>query len=544
MYSVHASFWPSLEAWISLSKVSCASYLIFQLLFPSLCLIMCVPQMKQTAQEVGQQANGNRLRFMLQDTIDLRNANWVPRRQTTGPKTIEEIRKDAAKEGLIAGPIPPPRAPPMMDRQRPGDRGGMMGPGPSGRMDARLGGPSMGRDMGNARPGMGYPPPSGGRNSYGGGSGDYREQRLGGAPQQAGAGRPPADAQEQQERAKQPAPPQVQAPPQKQRLTEEQMKKRIKSMLEEYVELEDFKEVKATLEEMNSRECFPDTVVIAMEMSFDQPSQAAVILPLLKELFEVKVLNSDEMVKGMDTVLEFLEDTMVDIPAAPKVAAQFIGTGIEAEFYEWKHFFKAAENWWKETKFAPKILGLVLSWFLDTKGLAETKKVWGESRMTLGHFGVEKIEDFVASNSNLEILFPIPKVEKQVLRMLEEGKSDEDIKAWLTESVGDVDRDVSQCLMRCVVQNMVRELEGAQRLEGMTSGTTSQNLIDPEEKASLSKHKDLLRTYLADKGCDQAYALFGLQKYSQDLGHPRGERAHHIRSASSYLTWSSDRFRA
>ncbi|KAA0701663.1 Eukaryotic translation initiation factor 4 gamma 1 [Triplophysa tibetana] len=40
----------------------------------------------------------SRIRFMLQDVIDLRRSNWVPRRGDLGPKTIEQIHKEAELE--------------------------------------------------------------------------------------------------------------------------------------------------------------------------------------------------------------------------------------------------------------------------------------------------------------------------------------------------------------------------------------------------------------------------------------------------------------
>ncbi|XP_055935893.1 eukaryotic translation initiation factor 4 gamma 3-like isoform X2 [Argiope bruennichi] len=39
-----------------------------------------------------------RIRFMLQDVIDLKKNNWVPRRKENNPKTIDEIRKEAECE--------------------------------------------------------------------------------------------------------------------------------------------------------------------------------------------------------------------------------------------------------------------------------------------------------------------------------------------------------------------------------------------------------------------------------------------------------------
>ncbi|XP_070684791.1 eukaryotic translation initiation factor 4 gamma 1-like [Pempheris klunzingeri] len=40
----------------------------------------------------------SRIRFMLQDVLDLRRNNWVPRRGDQGPKTIDQIHKDAEAE--------------------------------------------------------------------------------------------------------------------------------------------------------------------------------------------------------------------------------------------------------------------------------------------------------------------------------------------------------------------------------------------------------------------------------------------------------------
>ena len=35
---------------------------------------------------------------MMQDIVDLRNNNWVPRREDNNPKTIDKIYKEAADE--------------------------------------------------------------------------------------------------------------------------------------------------------------------------------------------------------------------------------------------------------------------------------------------------------------------------------------------------------------------------------------------------------------------------------------------------------------
>jgi len=41
-----------------------------------------------------------RVRFLMQDVIDLRQANWIKRREDAGPKTIDQIHKEAHKEEM------------------------------------------------------------------------------------------------------------------------------------------------------------------------------------------------------------------------------------------------------------------------------------------------------------------------------------------------------------------------------------------------------------------------------------------------------------
>ena len=44
----------------------------------------------------------SRVRFMMQDVVDLRNNDWVPRREDNNPKTIDQIHKEAADEAKKA----------------------------------------------------------------------------------------------------------------------------------------------------------------------------------------------------------------------------------------------------------------------------------------------------------------------------------------------------------------------------------------------------------------------------------------------------------
>ncbi|XP_014260812.1 eukaryotic translation initiation factor 4 gamma 1-like isoform X3 [Cimex lectularius] len=53
------------------------------------------------AQKSSDSKVSSRIRFMLQDVIDLRMNKWIPRRDENKPKTIEQIHKDAERETIL-----------------------------------------------------------------------------------------------------------------------------------------------------------------------------------------------------------------------------------------------------------------------------------------------------------------------------------------------------------------------------------------------------------------------------------------------------------
>jgi Leucine-rich repeat (LRR) protein len=112
---------------------------------------------------------------------------------------------------------------------------------------------------------------------------------------------------------------------------------------------------------------------------------------------------------------------------------------------------------------------------------------------------------------------PFPLV-KLIPELLAGNASDEDIIAEIKKTTElSVDRDVGRIVLRSVLQNSVSELGGAEKLHKYEGNA----LIVPEEKVALAKRKALMKKWL-DKECDQAFALFEVQKYAQDMGYPKG----------------------
>ncbi|XP_061695598.1 eukaryotic translation initiation factor 4 gamma 1a isoform X2 [Syngnathoides biaculeatus] len=79
---------------------------------------------------IKERKTSSRIRFMLQDVLDLRKCNWVPRRGDQGPKTIDQIHKDAEMEEHREQIKVQQQ---LMSKKETGGGGGRMGGGMGGR---------------------------------------------------------------------------------------------------------------------------------------------------------------------------------------------------------------------------------------------------------------------------------------------------------------------------------------------------------------------------------------------------------------------------
>jgi len=125
-----------------------------------------------------------RIKFMLEDLVDLRKRNWIPRQDTNAPKTIKEVHKEAAekekekeKDLRNMRNAPPPRSEPRGPTRGPAvptshagglpSMPGIYGPAPTasrgGQQPQRSGSASEWEVVGPVRSGRGVPEPTGGR---------------------------------------------------------------------------------------------------------------------------------------------------------------------------------------------------------------------------------------------------------------------------------------------------------------------------------------------------------------------------------------------
>uniref|UniRef100_A0A8C9FC57 Eukaryotic translation initiation factor 4 gamma 3 n=1 Tax=Pavo cristatus TaxID=9049 RepID=A0A8C9FC57_PAVCR len=296
---------------------------------------------------VKERKTSSRIRFMLQDVIDLRLCNWVSRRADQGPKTIEQIHKEAKIEEQEEQR----KVQQLMtkEKRRPGvqrvDEGGwntVQGTKNSRVLDptkflkitkptidekiqlvpkAQLGSWGKGSSGGAKASEMGdlkdHPVPTPAMACCGlwlasqqgwlcdfcfqtvifGNSSDFRFPNAVFLLPPAKPEAPPAPVQE------------------KPSLSEEEVERKCKSIIDEFLHINDFKEAMQCVEELSAQSLLPVFVRVGVESTLERSQITRDHMgQLLHQLVQSGKLSKQDFFKGFSDTLEMADDMAIDIP--------------------------------------------------------------------------------------------------------------------------------------------------------------------------------------------------------------------------------------
>ncbi|XP_068699668.1 eukaryotic translation initiation factor 4 gamma 1-like isoform X2 [Montipora foliosa] len=323
----------------------------------------------------------SRVRFMMQDIVDLRSNGWVPRREDNNPKTIDQIHREAAdqaKKTQMAIQIA------RQDRrlQQRGNTGGRDSPRAGAIPQADESWTTVGRGPRNVsvdprkfqnikRPvdsknislgpgGLGYGAwasgSSGGSGAVGAGAGPSAAAAAGSsiagvsaesdnrpanrysaveavraamqrkrASQDRGSGRESPRTTEEVAQATDSGAGSA-ALAASQEVTQELMKKKSLSIIDEFLNIRDMREVAECLKELQS----PSQHHVFVEVTFNhtmekRASERQATGKLIHFLMRDGVLTAQHYLNGLESIFEVAEDTEIDIPQLWKYLGELIG---------------------------------------------------------------------------------------------------------------------------------------------------------------------------------------------------------------------------
>lgn len=319
----------------------------------------------------------SRIRFMVQDVIDLRANKWVNRRAATGPKTIAEIHEEAARQAEEKEKEMMRRSASSGGARGLPNRREQLSRGPSfrgGSGDARhdMNAPQVGADgwstvsnlpkkagdlssFGNtARSKVSGTPSLGPSQSVFGSlrktkGGEAKAAPQPEAPRQLSSTnifaalegdtsdrRGSVDAEKPTERRRlnllpRTAPveaaaekPQTEAAPEAPKKTKDEAQRSIANTLKEYLSLKDMNEMLISVKELDAVYrplLVTEFVNQSMEM---KATDVDSIAEVFKKLAAEKIVSAEDFETGFADPLEFLPDTAIDVPNAYKYTAQLL----------------------------------------------------------------------------------------------------------------------------------------------------------------------------------------------------------------------------
>ncbi|KAM6115353.1 eukaryotic translation initiation factor 4 gamma 2 [Pterocles gutturalis] len=554
-----------------------------------------------------------RIRFLLQDTVELREHNWVPRKAflDNGPKTINQIRQDAVKDlgvfipapmsqGMrsdffLEGPFMPPRM--KLDRDPLGGLADMFGQMPGSGIGTGPGviqdrfSPTMGRHRSNQlfNGHGGHLMPSA-QSQFGdlgksflksqGQSQLYHNQNQGLLSQQQGQSKdmPPRFSKKGQLNADEislrPAqsflmnknqvpklqpqitmippsaqPPRTQTPPlgqppqlglktnppliqekpakttKKPPPSKEELLKQTEAVVTEYLNNGNANDAVNTVREMRAPKHFiPEmlskVILQSLDRSDEDKEKASTLISLLKQ---EGIATSDNFMQAFLNVLDQCPKLEVDIPLVKSYLAQFAARAIISELVSISELAQPLES---GTHFPLFLLCLQqLAKLQDREWLTE---LFQQSKVNMQKMlpEIDQNKDRmleILEGKGLSFLFPLLKLEKELLKQIKSDPSPQAIYKWIKDNISPklhVDKGFVNILMTSFLQYISSEVNPPSDESDSSSAPSKEQL--EQEKQLLLSFKPVMQKFLHDHVDLQVSALYALQVHCYNNNFPKG----------------------
>jgi len=579
-----------------------------------------------------------RIRFLLQDTVELRENNWVPRKAfiDNGPKTINQIRQDAVKD---LGVFIPPMAQGMrtdffldgafmprmkLDRETLGGLADMFGQMPVGSGIGTGPGviqdrysPTMGRHRtnplfnghsgGHTTPMNTTPSPfmksNQGQNplfqnqSFQSQNHSVQQQAQSKdmAPRFIKKGQLNADEislrpaqsfllNKNQVPKLQPQiptmippsaqPPRTQTPPlgqppqlglksnpppiqekpvktnKKPPPAKEELLKMTETIVTDYLNSKNLDEAVNGVREMKAPKHFlPEMlskiVILSLERSDEDKEQASTLINALRT---EGLITGESFLQAFLSVLDQCPKLEVDIPLVKSYLAQFAARSIIAELVSTAELAHPLEN---GTHFPLFLLCLQQiaklqdrDWLTD---LFQQSKVNMQKMLPEIDQNKDRMLE-ILEGKGLSFLFPLMKLEKELLKQIKADPSPQSIYKWIKDNISPklhTDKGFVNILMTSFLQFIAQEINANEEEDQLSSPTKEQ--LD-QEKQLLLAFKPVMQKFLHDHVDLQVSALYALQIHCHAKAFPKGMLLRYfvnfydmeIIEEEAFLAWKED----
>ncbi|XP_030221606.1 eukaryotic translation initiation factor 4 gamma 2b isoform X2 [Gadus morhua] len=575
-----------------------------------------------------------RIRFLLQDTMELRENNWIPRKAfiDNGPKTIHQIRQEAVKdlgvfipapmshgmrmEFFLEGPFMPNRM--KLDRETLGGLAEMFGQMPGGGIGTGPGviqdrySPTMGRHRSNplfnGHSGHSAPPP---QSQFDMGAKSFvksnqvqnqhfhnqnhlaqqQSQSKDLAPRFSKKGQLTADEislrpaqsfqlvpklQPQSPAMIPPSaqPPRTQTPPlgqppqlglktnpppiqekpqkisKKPPPTKEELMKMTETIMADYLNTKSLADAAGGVRDMKAPKHFlPEMLSKMMVCSLDRPDEDREhVSTLIHALRADGLITAENFMQAFLSVLDQCPKIEVDTPLVKSYLAQFAARAVMGELVNMAELAHPLEN---GTHF-PLFL-LCLQQMAKLKDREWLTDLFQHSKVNMQKMlpEIDQNKDRmleILEGKGLSFLFPLLKLEKELLKQIKADPSPQSIYKWIKDNISPrlhTDKGFVNILMTSFLQYISLELSVAEGDDQLS--TPSKEQLE-QERLLLLAFKPVMQKFLHDHTQLQVGALYALQVHCNASGFPKGMLLRYfvnfydmeIIEEEAFLAWKED----
>ncbi|XP_073715497.1 eukaryotic translation initiation factor 4 gamma 2 isoform X2 [Misgurnus anguillicaudatus] len=533
-----------------------------------------------------------RIRFLLQDTVELRDNNWVPRKAfiDNGPKTINQIRQDAVKDlGVFIPPMNQgmrsdffqenPFLPTRMkpDRETLGGLADMFGQMPGSGIGTGPGviqdrySPTMGRrtnPLFNGHSGHIAPAPQQFMKSN---QISLRPAQsfilnknsmpklqpqiptmippsaqpprtstppLGQPPQLGLKTNPPPIQEKPQKTIKKPPP------------AREELLKMTETVVTTYLSNKDMSEAVNGVRDMRAPKHFlPEMLSKMILCSLENPDEDREHISTLINTLRVEgLVTGENFMQAFLNVLDQCPKIEVDVPLVKSYLAQFAARAIIAELVSMAELAHPLEN---GTHF-PLFL-LCLQQMAKLKDREWLTDLFQQSKVNMQKMlpEIDQNKDRmleILEGKGLSFLFPLMKLEKELLKQIKADPAPQSIYKWIKDNISPklhIDKGFVNILMTSFLQYIFHEMYSTEEEEQLSA--PAKEHLD-QEKNLLLAFKPVMQKFLHDHVELQVSALYALQVHCNAHAFPKGMLLRYfvnfydmeIIEEEAFLAWKED----
>uniref|UniRef100_A0A8D3E754 Eukaryotic translation initiation factor 4 gamma 2 n=1 Tax=Scophthalmus maximus TaxID=52904 RepID=A0A8D3E754_SCOMX len=493
-----------------------------------------------------------RIRFLLQDTVELRDNNWVPRKAfiDNGPKTIHQIRQEAVKthththqynkeDGTVQNQhflnqnqnqmaqqqVQSKDLPPRFSKkgQLNADEISLR-PAQSFLLNKNQV-PKLQPQIPNMMPPSAQPPRT-------------QTPPLGQPPQLGLKTNPPPIQEKPQKINKKPPP------------AREELIKMTEAIVTEYLNSKNLTEAVGGVREMKAPKHFlPEMLSKIIVCSLDRPDEDKEhASTLIHTLRTEGLITGESFMQAFLNVLDQCPKIELDVPLVKSYLAQFAARAIIAELVSVAELAHPLEN---GTHFPLFLLCLQQSaklrdreWLTD---LFQLSKVNMQKMLPEIDQNKDRMLE-ILEGKGLSFLFPLLKLEKELLKQIKADPSPQSIYKWIKDNISPklhTDKGFVNILMTSFLQYISQDLCMAECDEQLAAPSKEQL---EQEKQLLLAFKPVMQKFLHDHTELQVSALYALQVHCNASGFPKGMLLRYyvnfydmeIIEEEAFLAWKED----